>query len=53
MFQTTLSNVTMHIKNILKEGELEANPTIKDFLIVQKEGNGKLNKKIMIKCYEN
>ena len=29
----------MHLKNIFEEGELEENRTIKDFLIVQKEGN--------------
>ncbi|MDP2337922.1 MAG: virulence RhuM family protein [Bacteroidota bacterium] len=39
LFQTTVPNVNMHIKNILEEGELDANRTIQDFLIVQKEGN--------------
>lgn len=29
----------MHLKNIFEEGELEENRTIKDFLIVQREGN--------------
>lgn len=38
LFQTTVPNINMHIKNILEEGELEANRTIQDFLIVQKEG---------------
>ena len=45
LFQTTVPNINMHIKNILEEGELEAVRTIQDFLIVQKEGkrNIKLN----------
>ena len=46
LFQTTVSNVNMHIKNILEEGELEANPTIKDFLIVQKEGKRNIRRTI-------
>ena len=39
LFQTTISNINMHIKNIYEEGELIEEATIKDFLIVQKEGN--------------
>jgi len=38
LFQTSVPNVNMHIKNIFDEGELEPTPTIKDFLIVQMEG---------------
>ncbi|EGV43435.1 hydroxyacid dehydrogenase [Bizionia argentinensis JUB59] len=39
LFQTSIPNINMHLKNIFEEGELEENRTIKDFLIVQKEGN--------------
>ncbi len=39
LFQTSIPNINMHLKNIFTEGELEENRTIKDFLIVQKEGN--------------
>ena len=39
LFQTTISNINMHIKNIYEDGELIEEATIKDFLIVQKEGN--------------
>ena len=46
LFQTAVPNVNMHIKNILDEGELEANPTIKDFLIVQKEGKRNVKRTI-------
>lgn len=33
LFQTTIANVNMHLKNIFKSGELEQNSVIKDFLI--------------------
>jgi len=38
LFQTTVANINMHIKNILEEGELNERATIKDFLIVRDEG---------------
>ena len=38
LFQTSVPNINMHLKNIFDEGELTENRTIKDFLIVQKEG---------------
>lgn len=39
LFQTTSQNITIHLKNIFEEGELEEKATCKDFLQVQKEGN--------------
>ncbi|MDR3189030.1 MAG: virulence RhuM family protein [Prevotellaceae bacterium] len=39
LFQTTVPNINLHLKNIFEESELEEGPTIKDFLIVQSEGN--------------
>jgi len=39
LFQTTIPNINMHLKSIFDEGELQEEATIKDFLIVQKEGN--------------
>ena len=38
LFQTSVPNVNMHLKSIFEEGELYEKATIKDFLIVQKEG---------------
>lgn len=38
LFQTTKQNISLHIKNIYKEGELEENSTFKDYLTVQREG---------------
>jgi len=46
LFQTTVPNVNMHLKNIFEEGELNEKATIKDFLIVQKEGNRKVSRNI-------
>ena len=46
LFQTTIPNINMHIKNIFDEGELSKNATIKDFLIVQKEGERQVKRKI-------
>jgi hypothetical protein len=40
LFQTSVPNINMHLKNIFEEGELDENRTIKDFLIVQKENIG-------------
>jgi len=39
LFQTSSQNITIHLKNIFEEGELEEISTCKDFLQVQKEGN--------------
>ncbi len=38
LFQTTVPNINVHIKNILAEGELTEAATIKDHLIVRSEG---------------
>jgi len=45
LFQTTVPNINMHLKSIYEEGELEEKATIKDFLIVQKEGAREVNRK--------
>ena len=46
LFETTVPNINMHIKNIYEEEELEQNRTIKDFLIVRKEGNRTVSRNI-------
>ena len=38
LFQTTKQNISLHIKNVFKEGELEPGATVKDYLTVQTEG---------------
>ena len=44
LFQTTVPNINLHLKNIFAEGDLIPKATIKDFLIVQTEGNREVNK---------
>lgn len=39
LFYATKQNVSLHIKNIYDEGELEKTSTVKDYLTVRKEGN--------------
>jgi len=38
LFQTTIPNISMHIRNIYAEGELTPEATIKKFLTVRQEG---------------
>ena len=38
LFQTTPQNITIHLKNIFNEGELDESATCKDLLQVQIEG---------------
>ncbi len=44
LFNTTPQNITIHLKNIFQEGELDEESTCKDFLQVQIEGNRKINR---------
>ena len=37
LFQATKQNISLHIRNIYKEGELDEMATVKDYLTVQKE----------------
>ncbi len=46
LFQVKPQNITMHLKNIYEEGELEEKTTCKDYLQVQKEGKRKINRKL-------
>jgi hypothetical protein len=38
LFEVTVPNVSMHLKNIFDEAELDKSSTVKEFLIIQKEG---------------
>ncbi|MBB6240190.1 hypothetical protein HDC90_004855 [Pedobacter sp. AK013] len=44
LFQTTPQNITIHLKNIFDEGELNEESTCKEFLQVQQEGNRKVSR---------
>ena len=46
LFQTTKQNVSLHVGNVFKEGELEENSTVKEYLTVQKEGKREVNRKV-------
>ena len=48
LFDTTRNNITLHISNIYKEGELEENSTSKDFLQVQTEGNRTVKRNVKV-----
>ena len=39
LFQSTVPNISMHIRNIFEEGELRPDATIKKFLTVRREGS--------------
>lgn len=45
LFQTTPQNITIHLKNIFEEGELDGKATCKDYLQVQMEGGRKVERK--------
>ncbi|MGY6521318.1 MAG: RhuM family protein [Mongoliitalea sp.] len=46
LFGQTKQNVSLHINNCFKEGELEKNATVKESLTVQREGNRKVKRRI-------
>ena len=46
IYKTTQENISMHIKNIYKDGELENSSTNKKFLLVQNEGNRQVKRNI-------
>ncbi len=46
LFQTSVPNINMHLKNIFEEGELKQEATIKEFLIVRQEGSREVNRNI-------
>jgi hypothetical protein len=46
LFQTSVPNINMHLKNIFDEGELAPAATIKDLLIVQQEGTRNVSRNV-------
>ncbi|MGV8078916.1 MAG: virulence RhuM family protein [Syntrophales bacterium] len=46
LFQTTKQNISLHIQNIIDEGELSPEATVKEFLTVQKEGARQVQRKL-------
>ena len=50
LFEKTPQNITMHIGNAYKEGELERDSTCKEYLQVQQEGKRKVSR--IVKYYD-
>ena len=46
LFNSTKQNISLHINNIFKEGELMSSATVKDYLTVQMEGERRVQRKI-------
>lgn len=46
LFQATKQNISLHISNIYKEGELDKVSTVKDYLTVQTEGTRTVKRKL-------
>ena len=47
LFHASKQNVSLHISNIFKEGELVQNRTVKEYLTVQKEGKREVSRKVL------
>ena len=45
LFQTTPQNITLHLKKVYSEGEIEQDSTCKEYLQVQKEGKRDVERK--------
>ena len=46
LFQTTKQNVSLHVSNVFKEGELEQASTVKEYLTVQQEGKRSISRQV-------
>lgn len=49
LFDCTADNISLHLKNIYKEEELDAEATAEFFSVVQNEGGRNVNRKV--KCF--
>jgi hypothetical protein len=46
LFQTSDDNISLHLKNIYSEGELDEKSTTEDFSVVRQEGSRQVNRKL-------
>jgi hypothetical protein len=46
LFDSTKQNISLHINNIFKEGELLQSSTVKEYLTVQLEGHRSVKRKV-------
>ncbi|MBL7133424.1 MAG: virulence RhuM family protein [Phycisphaerae bacterium] len=47
LFQTSVPNVNIHLKNIYEEGELNDAATVKEYLIVRREASRQVSRKVL------
>ena len=52
LFETTPQNITMHIRNIYDDDELDLTSTCKDFLQVRSEGKRTVSRKLNLKKWK-
>ena len=48
LFDTSKNNISLHVKNIFEDQELDKDSTVKDYLTVQKEGNRDVQRTITL-----
>lgn len=48
LFESTKQNISLHINNVFKEGELDEFSTVKEYLTVQQEGTRRIKRKVKI-----
>ncbi len=46
LYQTTKQNISLHIRNIFEEGELQPEATVKEYLTVQHEGSRAVQRRV-------
>ena len=46
LFQVTVATINEHLKNLVNDGEIDANRTIRKFLIVQTEGKREVSRQV-------
>lgn len=46
LFETSSDNISLHLKNIYQEGELQEQPTTEDFSVVRQEGKRQVQRRI-------
>lgn len=48
LFNATKQNISLHLRNIFADGELEPQATVKDYLTVQTEGRRKVRRSLTL-----
>lgn len=48
LFDATKQNISLHLKNVFEDGELDAEATVKDSLTVQTEGTRKVQRPVTL-----